>query len=234
MNFRRLVAVPLVVASLSVLVPRAAAAQTSAVDQATARALTIEGYDALDKKDYAKAVDRFERADKLYHVPTVAIGLGHAQLGMGRLVAALSTYSTIVREGVPAGGPPAFGKAVEEARKGIEAITPRIPSVVISVRGPADPQVTIDGSPVPAAALGVKRPVDPGKHIVRAAGPGFEASEQSFTVAEGKVETLSFDLKAGAAPLVVAPLPVVAPIAPPPVAPPSSLPRRPRGDRRRR
>src|ERR1700734_4174124 len=93
------------------LVQRPAAADVSGVDRATARALTLEGYEALDRKDFATAADRFRRADALFHVPTVALGLAHAEVGLGKLVSALATYSRTVREGVPPGAPPAFAKA---------------------------------------------------------------------------------------------------------------------------
>jgi hypothetical protein len=138
--------------------------------------------------------------------------LGHAkaQIGLGKLVAAHELFARIVREGAPAGSPPAFGKAVAEARKAMEAMEPRIPSVVITVKGHAAPKVTVDGVPVPAAALGVNRPVDPGKHVVRAEAEGFAPTEVPFSVAEGKTAAVNVELKPAAA------APKAAPPPPPP------------------
>jgi hypothetical protein len=67
MNVRRSFAALLFTLALG---GRALAGDVSDVDRATARALTLEGYEALDRKDYATAADRFGRADALYHVPT--------------------------------------------------------------------------------------------------------------------------------------------------------------------
>ena len=62
------------------------------------------------------------------------------------------------------------------------------------MRGNDAPQVTLDGVAVPVAALGVKRPVDPGRHVIRAEAPGFAPSEVTVVVAEGKTETAVVDL----------------------------------------
>jgi hypothetical protein len=212
----------------SALAGRAEAAEPSEVDRATARALTIEGYEALDRKDYAIAVDRFRRADALYHVPTVALGLAHAEVGLGKLVSALATYSGIVREGVPPKAPPAFTKAVDDAHRELDVLAARIPSVVITVgEAPGAPglEVTIDGVEVPAAALGVKRPVDPGTHHVRAVATGFAATELTVNLLEGKTEAGTVNLKAETAP-APAPSPAPAPFTGVPLAapPPSAIP----------
>ncbi len=201
----------------SALAVSAEAAEPSEADRATARGLTIEGYEALDRKDYAIAIDRFQRADALYHVPTVALGLAHAEIGLGKLVSALATYSGIVREGVPAKASPAFAKAVEDARRELDALASRVPNVILTVGqapGPPGVKVTLDGVEVPSAALGVKRPVDPGTHHVRATAPGFAATELTVNVLEGKTEAVSLDLKAEAP--VALPLPPPAIVVPPP------------------
>ncbi len=212
------------------LVPTPAFADVSDADRATARALTLEGYEALDRKDFATAGDRFKRADELFHVPTVTLGLAHAEVGQGKLVSALATCSRIVREGVPPNAPAAFVKAVDDARREIDALATRIPSVIISVNGPSA-SVTVDGVALPSAALGVKRPVDPGAHVIRAQAPGFVAKDAHVTLLEGKVETVTLELepeKAAPAPVApVVPTPVAAPppiTAPPPIPPPSPSP----------
>lgn len=230
MSARRSLAVLLCLASLA---PTSAYAQSSDADKATARQLTLDGYDALDRKDWAAAADRFTRADGLYHAPTVTLGLARAQVGLGKLVAAQELYSRIVHETIPANASAAFTRAVEDARRELDALTPRVPSVVITVKGSDAPRVTLDGVDVPSAALGVKRPVDPGKHVVRAQGVGVSPAEIAVTLAEGKSETVIVELKPGPgglppltavtpapAPLVTTgPAVGVAPVTPPPEGP---------------
>src|SRR5262245_55934815 len=91
--------------SAALLFSGTAAAQVPDADRVTARILAREAHEALDDKDYAKAADRFARADALVHAPTLMLGLARAQVGLGQWVNALGVYGRIVREGVPAGSP---------------------------------------------------------------------------------------------------------------------------------
>jgi hypothetical protein len=210
MRVRRCLAAILFLASLA---PASALAQVSDTDKATARQLTLDGYEALDKKDWATAADRFTRADGLYHAPTVTLGLARAQVGLGKLVTAQELYSRVVHETIPANASAAFTRAVDDARRELDALTPRVPSVVITVKGSAAPKVTVDGVEVPNAALGVKRPADPGKHVVRAQGVGVSPVDVTVTLVEGKSETVAIELKPGPGGLPPA---IVAPPPPPP------------------
>ena len=177
-----------------VLAPAVASAQVSDADRATARALAQQGQDALDKKDFATALDRFGRASAIVRAPTLALGQARAQVGLGRLVAAQETYQRVLRDGVPPRSPPPFVKAVADAQRELEALEPRIPSVVINVNGAPSPRVTLDGVLVPAAAIGVNRLVDPGTHVVRAEADGFAPSEAPVTVNERGVESVTLSL----------------------------------------
>jgi hypothetical protein len=218
MMIRRFAAALLFLAAIS---PAAAWAQISDADKATARQLTLDGYDALEKKDYAGAADRFARADSLYHAPTVSLGLARARVGLGKLVSAQEIYSRLVHETVPANASPAFLKAIEDARRELDALAPRVPSVVINVKGNDAPKVTLDDVEVPVAALGVKRFVDPGKHVVRAGAAGFATSEVAVTLVEGKSEAVTIELKAGQG---VPPGPTPPPTKPPETTPPATTP----------
>jgi hypothetical protein len=174
----------------SALVPGIAHAQeVSEGDKATARQLVIEGFAALEHKDYVTAADRFSRADTVVHAPTVSLGLARAQVGLGKFVSAQENYNRVIHEMLPPGASPAFTKAVEDGRTELAALAPRMPALIIQVRGGGVPKVTLDGVVVPPALVGAKRPVDPGKHLVRAVAPTLETREASVTVAEGQTET---------------------------------------------
>lgn len=201
--------------SAALVVPSAARAQVSDADRATARALAVEGQHAYDKQDYATAAERFARADALVHAPTLLLALARAEVGLGKLVSAQEAYNRILREGVAPGSPPVFTKALEDARKEVDRLAPRVPSITIVVKGSKAAAVTIDGARVPAAALGVKRPVDPGKHKVRATAEGMAPAEVELTIGEGKHETTTLVLEPPKA-ATVAPPSVAPPIAPPP------------------
>ncbi len=229
MRARRSFALSLILASAfasaaSLVAPSAAFAQSDA-DRATARDLAIEGYKALEAKDYVTAADKFTRADSLYHAPTVSLGLARARAALGKLVGAQEAYSKAIHSPEPPNPPPAFTKAIEEAKAEYAALAPRVPGVIINVKGTDAPIVKLDGVDVPVAALGVKRPVDPGKHSIVVNASGFSTGEASFTVAEGKTETVVIELKPGLGPVVPpvpgpgpglgAPGPNPVPVAPP-------------------
>jgi hypothetical protein len=191
------------------LIPGVARAEPSDADRATARSLAHEGLDAQQHAHYAVAADRFSRADTLVHAPTLLLGLARAQVGLGSLVTAHETYERILREPLQPRSPAVFGKAVDDAKRELEALSPRLPWVTIRVDGATSPTVTIDDVPVPIAELGVRRPCDPGSHTVKASAPGFAAAESAFVIGEGGTEavTLSLDALPAEAPPHVAAAP---------------------------
>lgn len=217
-----------VIAGLAV--PGTAHAQAE-VDRATARTLGQDGEKALAAKDFKKAEDDFRRADSLVHAPTLLLGLARALAGEGRYVEASETYKRIVREGVAPGGPAAFQKAVDAAGQEVQDISPKIGAVTITVKG-ADgapvPGVTVtfDGTPVNAAALGVKRPADPGSHTVHAAAAGYKAADATVSVTSGGSSdapiTLDKDPNAAVQPPPAGPAP--GQTQPPTSAPPTQSP----------
>jgi Tetratricopeptide repeat len=215
------------------IAPGVALADPSDADKATARELGIDGYKALAAKDYAGALDRFKRADTLFHAPTITLGLARAQVGLGKLVAAQEIYNKLAHEDLPPKASTALKKAVKDAQTELAALSPRIPGVIIDVKGAASLKVSLDGAEVPAAALGVKRPADPGEHVVRAEAKGLADREVKVTLAEGKVETVSITLEPPRAappkpepPAVPPPMPAAKPplVASPPVTPGAPAP----------
>lgn len=199
--------------------PRAHAGEPSAADRATARTLAQEGYVALRDKDYATAADRFSRALALVQAPTLLRDLARAQVGLGKLVEAHENYSLIIRQGVAANAPAPWVQALADAKAEIATIPPRLPWITITVTGPSEPTVTIDGVPIATASLGVKRPADPGRHEIRASAPGYYTAKKTVTLEEGESVNIAFELED--APPEAPPEPQA------PVAPPSQTPTEP-------
>jgi hypothetical protein len=174
--------------------PRASA-QSSEADRATARSLAKEGHDALLKKDYALAEDRFRRADQLVHAPSLVVDHARALVGLGRLVEAHERYALVLREGLAPNAPPAFVRAKQDAEVEIEAIKPRLAWLTINVSGPNNIAVSLDSHDVPQAALGVRRAADPGERVVRVSAPGFLKREERLTLAEGEEKSIDIALE---------------------------------------
>src|SRR6188768_4301657 len=170
-------------------------AEANEADRATARALALEGHDALQKKDYKTAADRFGRADTLVHAPTLVVDWARALQGLGRFVEAHEKYELVLREGVDASSPKSWTRALEEAKKELEALKPRLGWITVVLREPSEANVAIDGTPIPAAALGVKRAADPGFPEVSVSAPGYESFKQTVTVGPGEEKSLEVSLR---------------------------------------
>src|SRR5258708_11067432 len=172
-----------------------ALAEPTAADRATARTLAQEGQQALESKNYAIAIDKFSRADSLVHAPTLLLGLARAQVGLGRLVESQESYNRIIRDGVPAGSPHSWTKALEDANKEVAALPARLPWVTITVLGPTNPEVIIGSTPLPIPSLGVKRPVNPGGHTIKVSAEGYLPTEKSISLSEGQALTVNLELE---------------------------------------
>jgi hypothetical protein len=173
-------------------------------DVATARRLAQEGQAALDAKDYQTAVDKFRRAEALYHAPSILVGLGRAYVGLGKFVRARESYNKVLREQLAKDAPEAFVLAVKAAKAEVAPLEDKIAWVTIVVTGTSEPVVKLDGDEVPVAALGVKRAVDPGDHVVNAGAEGFNGDEKRFSVQSGASADVALTLTpapAGGAPV---------------------------------
>jgi len=211
-------------------VARDAHAQSDA-DRATARQLGQDGQKALDSKDYKTAEDDFRHADGLVHAPTLLLGLARALAGEGKLVEAQEAYRRIIREGVAPGAPEVFSRAVDDAKREVQDVAPRLGGLTIKVQaadGTPVPgaKVVLDDVPVSAAGLGVRRAVDPGDHVVKVSADGYKSAELKVTVAAGASADapLSLEKDPNAAPSPPTPDGTAAPTPAPDQPPPDQSP----------
>jgi hypothetical protein len=156
--------------------------------------LALEGHNALLKRDFETAVDRFGRADALVHAPTLVVDWARALQGLGRFVEAHEKYELVLREGVPDGSPKSWSRALEDAKKELDLLKPRLGWITVVLKEPAEATVTIDGLTVPPAAVGVKRAADPGFPEVSVTAPGYEPFKQTMTVGPGEEKSLEVSL----------------------------------------
>lgn len=182
--------IPTLAAGLAVLAVASTSFAQADADRATARQLGRDGETALAAKDYKTAEDDFRRADSLVHAPTLLLGMARALAGQGKWVEAQEAYNRIVREGVAAGAPDVFRKAVDDAKAEVPGIAPHLGSVTITVKAAGGGDVpnvkaSLDDAPVSAASLGVKRVANPGTHVVKVTADGFKATTVNVNVTEG-------------------------------------------------
>jgi hypothetical protein len=196
-------------ATLVVFTRAAFADEPSAADISAARDLGREGIKLADAGKCAEAIDRFSRAEKLYHAPTILARLGECQVKIGKIVQGSENLQKVVHEPLPDKAPPQFVKARERAQKILKEVEGKIGRLKIIVNAPPKTEVTIkiDGEPVSAALIGADRPTDPGEHFVEAVAPGYLKSSETVVIKEGGSETVTLDMK-------------IDPEAPPPPPPP--------------
>jgi hypothetical protein len=169
------------------------AAQAEELDAGTrtaARELARQGADAFESLDYAKALDRFDRAYALFQAPSIAVMQARALARLHRLVEALDRYEDTQRMPLPDDAPEAFRQAVADAKREGEELRLRIPRLAIRIltsgARPEPLTVMLDGKQVPRALLDVERPVDPGVHEISAEAPGYAALSRKLKLSEGQ------------------------------------------------
>lgn len=194
-----------------------------------ARAAATQGAEAFNQGNYSQAVELFTRAESLVHSPVHLVFLGRAELKLGHWVKAYELFNKAKREKLPADAADAQVQAVADAGKELSDLEPQLPTVASSVaQAPQDREVTVtmDGEKVPAALVGVARPVDPGTHQFQAVAPGMASEVTSVTVKAGEHQSLQLSLKPGAPGSLPAggAAPAGEPAAP---APPASAPAEP-------
>jgi len=181
----------------SVLVTAPAAWADSSADVATSRTLAVEGLRLAQSGKCAEAIEKLARAEKLHHAPTTLEGLGRCKVALGHIVDGTEDLRRVTLEHLPDHAPPAFKAAQSKARAALEQALPKIAEVRIDVVGPApaDASVTIDGTPVSAAAIGVERPFDPGAHTIEATATGYKHTSIQVQIPEGGKQTVTLTLE---------------------------------------
>ena len=176
--------------------------QPDAGTRMAARELAMSGAEAFDKQDFATALDHFQRAESLYKVPSISVMVARCLARAGRVVEAVDKYDETLRVPLDAAAPEAFQRAVADAATEVEAARARVARLELRlpVDAPSGTEVMLDDRPVPAALLGVPKPVNPGAHRLSARAPGRAPYAAEVTLPEGGRETVQISLEAAAAP----------------------------------
>jgi pentatricopeptide repeat protein len=165
-------------------------------DRATARAAATEGATAFQEGHFDKAIDLFTRAEGLVHAPPHLLYLARSYMKLGRLVHAHEVYVKMQREDLAANAPRAFVDAQAAGAEDMKALEARLPRVKVVVQGTTSDAatVTIDGTVLSAAAVGLPRPMDPGHHDFVAKAEGRKSGSFSLELKEGAQETVTLTL----------------------------------------
>lgn len=160
----------------------ASAQPKSATDEA--RELAKQGWAALDAQNYKEALDKVIQAEALYHAPIHLLVMGSAQVGLGKLAEALSTFERLAAEPLPTTAPTAFKDAQETGKKKMKELLSRVPSLLVAVENSdAAPSVTVDGKKMDFSS-GVAVRIDPGDHTIEVSAEGYETSKTTVKLPE--------------------------------------------------
>ncbi len=171
-------------------------------ERAGARAAADRGYDAFKAGDWAGALDLFERAESLVHSPVQALYIARCHARLGHLIEAQEAYLRVVREGMSPGASAAMRAARKDAEEELIPLEPQIPIVTLIVEGEKNGErleVQQDGRVLPAALLGVSRPLNPGEHTWQASSGSRRSSLETRTIEAGTQTTITLLLPEGAA-----------------------------------
>jgi hypothetical protein len=208
-------------ATVACMMPCEAARAQTASDRETARSLMDEAFAKREKGDRKGALERFEAADALMHVPTTGIETAREKVALGLLIEAREVLANVVRYPAKPGEPAPFGEARMQAQRLDDEVAARIPQLRIVLRGVDGPaSVRVDSVDVPPATLIAPRRLNPGTHTVVAKSGGRERREQ-ITLRERETKELLIDLGGGA------PAAAAAPAPPPSSSPEPSTPSEP-------
>lgn len=223
--------VTLLVALIALLFTARAGAQLSESERkAAARAAYTEGAALKDEKRWGEALEKFEKAQKLFDAPTHLLNIAECQAQLGRLVEAQETYEVLIRKPLGPNPPEAFATAQKAGEQELPALRARIPTLRVSVKPDASQlpnlQVLVNNAQVPVELLGIARPVNPGTYKLTAAATGWATpgpTEIELRDRDQRNVELTLVRTAAAPPPVVAPMPApyVGPTTPPPAPGPA-------------
>lgn len=175
--------------------PGIASAQADDATRSAARTLGYSGVEAYQAGDYATASDKLEKAYRILQVPSLALWSARALVRLGRLVEASERYRDALRLSPEGGDVDVQKRAQTEAASELEALKPRVPVLIIQLRGakPREVALVIDGVRSTTELIGEARPTNPGEHrvVVRR---GAEQLVRDIALAEGEQRTELFEL----------------------------------------
>ncbi len=152
-------------------------------DRLLAQGLFEEGLKLMDAGRYPEACPKFVESQRLDPGGGTLLNIALCHEKEGRLATATLDYDEAIAQAMK------DKRSDREtfARARVQQMAPLVPHIAVTLgKGvPDGASVRIDDTPVPAAALGVPLPFNPGKHVVTATAPGRGTFKQETMLREG-------------------------------------------------
>ncbi len=193
-----------------------------AADVDAARELFREASRLVQEGRWTEAEERYGRSLALKRAALTLYSLGVVQKTNGHFVEALESFRAFLAE-------PSTGATLvyeTPARDAIDELEKQVARLTIVVEPAALPgvSVTVDGVPVPTAALAIPRLVNPGRHVIVASATGYRPTRVEMSSAPASLREVKLSLAVADGTLEASPPrdPAPPPLqAPPAEAPPS-------------
>ena len=154
-------------------------ARQGAAEEPTAKELAEQAYGHFVDEEYQKAIDLLEVARKKAPIPTINLIEARAYVKLGRFVEASRRYREAARWQLKPEDPKPFRQAIEDAKRELAQIEPKIAKLKLEVRGLADGDqshtLTLVEGEAKAMSFDAGGPPPPGRNYVPA-GVTFGAS----------------------------------------------------------
>ncbi len=143
--------------------------QVDAESRMAARVLAAQGSEAFEQREFARALELFERASAIVQAPTISLMEARTLVELGRLVEAAAKYASTQRMLAVDPSNTIFRDAADAAQRELELLMRRLPTLRVRLVGvgPGEkPEIRIDGRKLPADQAAIDRPLDPGRHRI--------------------------------------------------------------------
>jgi phage baseplate assembly protein W len=166
--------------------------------KAAARAAYAEGVELQTAHDCARALPKFEAAQRLFDAPTHQLHIAQCQVESGMLVEAQESYSTLSHLTLAPQAPAAFREAKEKGRAELARLSPRVPTLRVTTSPAAttleNVVVQVNGTRMPAELMGVARPLNPGRYQVKVTASPNLSGAGEMELKEGQEKSLEVRL----------------------------------------
>jgi tetratricopeptide (TPR) repeat protein len=206
--------------------PLPAAAEDLTIGRAAARALGAEGVAAYKRGAYTEALEQLDRAYQVVSAPSLALWSARTLVKLGRWVEASDRYLQATRLETSTGNVAIQTKAKQDAQQELAELRSRLPHLEVAITGvPAqDVSLTLDGTSLPAALVGTRIPIDPGRHHFEGR---FDEQVQTLEIVAVERQVAPVRLQFRPATATVVPTPEAAVPSPAPIADSGPAPAKP-------
>ncbi|HEX6764920.1 MAG TPA: hypothetical protein VF103_05565, partial [Polyangiaceae bacterium] len=170
------------------IAPRAAAQKVDAEaagDGARAIEKGNQGIELYEQGKWNEALERFRRAESIYHSPVFVLYAARTLRNAGRLLEARAEFRRLLAEPLGPTAPELWKQAQRDGGAELAALEATIPSVVVDVEGGSPTtRLAVDDRP---AAPGEHIDLEPGRHRL-VATDGTRTNTQEFSVVAGERE----------------------------------------------